>query len=235
MKVLVLFSGTRSIEKAFERLERDDIEVRGLDIDNHFNPTYNVDILTWKYEELLKEWTPQYIHASPICKEFTMIKNNSNKYNRDMDLGISLLKKTIEIINYVKHINPNLKWTMENPVGLMRKLDIMKPFNLITTSYCKYGFGYRKNTDFWYGGFFLNLIPRCSSKKRCNSMIKDSEKGRYYHKVEIAYKPRHKHSITDMMELMSLKQKGELTDYTGQYFRYRIPPVLCDSIVSQIL
>ncbi len=232
MKVLVLFSGTKSIEKALDRLEKD-VEYRSVDIDDHFSPTYNVDILKFDYKDILSKWTPDYIHASPICKEFSMLKNNP-KFNRNLNLGISLVEKALEIMEYVKHINPELKWTMENPVGLMRKLDIMKPYKRTTTSYCKYGFGYRKNTDFWYYGFDLTLNSRCSSKNKCESMIKDEEKGTYYHRTEIAYKPRHKHSITDMMELMSLKEKGEYTGYNGQYYRYRIPDKLCDEIVGEI-
>ena len=39
MKILVLFSGTGSIEKVFNKEEHD---IRGLDFDNHFEPFYNV-------------------------------------------------------------------------------------------------------------------------------------------------------------------------------------------------
>ena len=223
MKCLILFSGTKSLETS---LEKKGYECRGLDNDNHFTHYYKEDILKWEYKEELLKWTPQYIHASPICKEFTMIKNNP-KFKRDMSLGISLIEKSFEIINYVLHINPKLKWTMENPVGLMRKLDIMKPYKRITTSYCKYGFGYRKNTDFWTN-FDLKLKQQCNKKEYCDNRIDN------YHKVEIAYKPRHEKSITDTMELLSLKEKGEYKNYTGQYFRYRIPELLCDDIVSQL-
>ena len=228
-RVLVLFSGTKSIEKSLDKLK--DIEYRSVDIDKHFDPYYNVDILTWDYKEILTDWIPDYIHASPICKEFTMIKNNK-RINRDMNLGISLVDKSLEIINFVLHINPNLKWTMENPKGLMRKLDIMKPYNVLLTSYCKYGFNYRKDTNFWYGGFDLVLEPPCRSKKYCKGIIKENEK--YYHSTEIAYKSRHNHSITESTELRNLKTKGEYQDYTKSYYLYRIPPILCDSIVSQV-
>ena len=231
MKILVLFSGTKSIEKALDRLKNKDIEYRSLDIDSHFNPYYNEDILKWDYQKVLSSWIPDYIHASPICKEFTMIKNNPT-FNRDLELGISLLKKSLEIIDFVKHINPNLKWTMENPKGLMRKLDIMRPYNVLLTSYCKYGFNYRKDTNFWFGGFDLVLYKPCRSKNYCKCIVKEGKK--YYHPTEIAYKPRHNKSITDSMELSSLKSNGEYENYTSSYYLYRIPPKLCDSIIQQV-
>ena len=231
MKVLVLFSGTKSIEKAIDRLDKK-IEYRGLDIDKHFNPYYNVDITTWDYQKELSTWIPDYIHASPICKEFTCIKNNP-KFSRDLELGLRLLKQAIIIIEFVKHINPNLKWTMENPKGLMRTLDIMKPYDVLLTSYCKYGFNYRKDTNFWFGGFDLVLLPPCRSKNYCDNMIVEGKKR--YHKTEIAYKPRHPKSITESMELLTLKSKGEYNGYTTSYYLYRIPDKLCDSIINQVL
>ena len=236
MKVLVLFSGTKSIEKSIDRHnEKSDkkIEYRSLDFDKHFNPYYCMDIMKFDYQRELSEWIPDYIHASPICKEFTMIKNNTN-HKRDLELGISLVKRSLEIIEYVKSINVDMVFTMENPKGLMRKLDIMKPYNILLTSYCKYGFNYRKDTNFWYGGFNLKLLPPCRKSGYCKGIIK-KENGKHYHPTEIAYKPRHKKSITDSMELLSLKSKGEYKGYTNTYYLYRIPDKLCDSILSQIL
>ena len=46
MKVLELFSGTKSIGKAFERLGH---EVISVDLDPTFQPTILVDMLTWDY------------------------------------------------------------------------------------------------------------------------------------------------------------------------------------------
>ena len=144
-----------------------------------------------------------------------MIKNNTG-HTRDMELGKRLVKQSFIIINYVKNINPNLKWTMENPKGLMRKLDMMKHHNVLLTSYCKYGFNYRKDTNFWYGGFDLSLDKPCRSKNYCKGIVE--ENGKRYHPTEIAYKPRHNKSITESMELHLLKSKGQYEGYTNTYF-----------------
>lgn len=219
MKVLVLFSGTGSVERVFQG----DHECRGLDIIMKFKPHYLQDILTWKYQEELRQWTPEYIHASPVCKEFSFVKNAGKK--RNMDLGLSLLHKTLEIIEYVKTINPNLKFTIENPVGLMRKLECMGQYNRITTSYCRYGYPYQKNTDIWYGGFDLILRPQCTVRNRCHQ---SSETNQHLvrlcvSKTSTLYKIKNG-QIGDDEYLRNLKQTyPDTLHFNCTSIRYRIP------------
>lgn len=233
MKILVLFSGTGSIEKVYDNTH----DIRGLDFDNTFKPYYNVDILTWDYQTELQNWIPDYIHASPVCKEFSNLKNI--RKNRDMDLGTSLATKSIEIIEYVKTLNPNLLFTIENPKGLMRNLDFIQPYTRITTSYCKYGFPYKKDTDFWYGGFELKLKDCCRNTKDPKHWCEDKKKYNT-HRVRLGlahlkdtgtYKRTNENQIGDGMYFKQLrKDNPELSHYTDTYFRYRIPPKLCEDI-----
>ena len=90
MKVLILFSGTKSISKVFEKYA----ECRSVDIDNRFKPFYNVDILTWDYKNI--NYIPDYIHASPVCKFFSSMKNQH--FTHDKEDGLILFRKTMEII-----------------------------------------------------------------------------------------------------------------------------------------
>ena len=101
-KFLCLFSGTRSFEKVFEKDKK--WECRGVDIDNHFTPYYNVDILKWDYKTELKDWIPDYIHSSFVCCEFTNIKNYSTG-QRNLELGFGLLNKSLEISNKLVYDN----------------------------------------------------------------------------------------------------------------------------------
>ena len=73
-KVLILFSGTSSFQKIFDKYP-DEYEYQSLDINDKFNPTINEDILTWDYKKALENWVPDYkfIHASPVCKEFLLV------------------------------------------------------------------------------------------------------------------------------------------------------------------
>lgn len=228
MNILVLFSGTGSIEKVFDKQH----DIRGLDLDNHFKPYYNVDILTWKYQNILKEWIPDYIHASPVCKEFSSLKSNKD---RDLDLGLNLLNKCLEIIEFVKTINNKLKYTIENPKGLMRKQECMKKYNLISTSYCMYGYPYMKPTDFWYGGFELELRKPCrrtkDQKNWCWSMKENNGK----HKVIIGYNEDGR--MVDWKYFTILRKTDEYKNkvYSDTYFRYRIPHKLCEDIRDSIL
>ena len=112
MKILVLFSGTHSIEKVYNQEEHD---IRSLDFDKTFEPYYNVDILTWDYITQFVHWVPDYIHASPVCKHFSNLKHNNAKIKQNKELGFKLMNKAIEIIEYIKVINPKLKFTIENP------------------------------------------------------------------------------------------------------------------------
>ena len=222
-KALILFSGTRSFEKVFKT--EYNWEARGVDIDNHFNPYYNVDILKWDYKSALQHWIPDFIHASPVCKHFTKMKNDTNRNTNELELGIALVKKSLEIINYVLKINPYLQFTIENPVGHMRKLEIMKPYKRITTSYCMYGYHYKKATDIWCN-FDLRLRPCCTKKCLCRGATKNG--GR--HKVIVGYKPKHDDQMIDWKYFSTLRRKFNIVGYTDTYFRYRIPLRLIDDI-----
>lgn len=242
--ILVLFAGTGSIEKVFDKTK---YNVRGLDIDNHFKPYYNEDILKWNYKKEFKTFIPDYIHSSPVCSQFSQIKNINEK-SRDMKLGLSLLHKSLEIIEYVKTINPKLKFTIENPKGKMRNLDCMKPYKRITTSYCMYGFPYQKDTDFWYENFELKLKSKCRNTKDDNYWC-DSKKKYKVHRVRLglyssgktinsksSYKPSNKNQIGDCEYFKELKKTDEYKDkkYTRQYMRFRIPPLLCEDIKKSL-
>ena len=100
---LILFSGTGSLEKV---LQQHNYECRGLDLSNKYKPYYNKDILTWDYQEDLKDWIPDFIHSSFVCCK---VSRMLSKDKQDKQSTFLLIDKTLEIINYVKNINPNLK------------------------------------------------------------------------------------------------------------------------------
>lgn len=232
-RTLILFSGTKSFSK---ELERYGVECKSVDIDKKFSPTFCVDLNTWDYKEDLKDWIPDYIHASPICTEFTCIKYifKCEGHKRDMKKGLDLIEKTFEIINYFKELNPNLKWTLENPKGLLRKQKIMEPYQRITTTYCRYGFLYRKCTDFWYGGFDLQLKKPCrftkDKKNWCISM-KSNDK---HHLVAIKFSKSNKY-MRDFDYFSFLRGKYNIKGYMDKHFRYRIPAPLIRDIYKCLL
>ena len=231
MNVLVLFSGTHSVEKVFEKKG---CKCYSVDLDNTFKPTFNVDILKWDYKTDLKNVHIDYIHSSPICKNYTNLKNH-NRNKNDVDFSNSLVKKTIEIIEYFKSKNPQLRFTIENPKGYLRTTKLLDDYKMITTSYCKYSYPYQKDTDFWYGGFDLKLKSQCSKKCPCSD-----RKDLSYHKVRIGFKGKWKDGkkvgdyplqIQDGEYFKQLKEKHKrYKDYSHTYLRYRIPKRLIQDI-----
>ncbi len=235
-KCLVLFSGTKSVEKVFGK----SFECRGLDLDNKFKPHYNVNILKFDYKEELKDWIPDFIWCSFVCCEFSNIKNTDND-SRDLDLGYSLLNKSIEIIDYIKSINPDLKFCFENPRSkLIKTHQGLNKYPKVLTSYCKYGFKYMKPTWFWYSGFDLELKKCCSNTKSdknwCESKKTNPHKTSTVHQIRIGFNKSGGRVYDDGEQLMDskyfkkLRKLPEYQGYTDTYFRYRIPQGLLEDV-----
>ena len=153
MNCLDLFSGTHSIAK---QLVKEGHKCTTLDL---HDSDINVDILEWDYTEYPVGHF-DYIHASPPCHLFSICRKSNigrklKKHNGEiftmelcikeqLDEGVPLVNKTLEILNYFK---PKY-YTIENPAtGDMKKYIHHLPYTDVT--YCMYGFGYRKATRIW--------------------------------------------------------------------------------------
>ena len=149
MKVLELFAGSRSIGKQAELLG---MEVFSSDINDFEGINYVVNVLDFDYSKV--PFIPDVIWASPPCTGFSVAaighhwSGGKGAYipkTETAKLGIELVKKTLEIINYYK---PKY-WFMENPRGVLRKMDIVKELKRNTVTYCQYGDERMKPTDIW--------------------------------------------------------------------------------------
>ena len=149
MRVLELFAGSRSIGKQAESLG---MEVFSSDINDFKGIHYVVNILEFDYSKV--PFHPDVIWASPPCTGFSVAaighhwtggKGAYIPRTETARLGIELVKKTLEIIDYYK---PKY-WFMENPRGVLRKMDIVKELKRNTVTYCQYGDERMKPTDIW--------------------------------------------------------------------------------------
>lgn len=161
MKLLELFSGTKSVSKAVGHLYD---EIVSVDILNKNNPTIVCDILKWDY----KIYPPEYfdtIWSSPPCTEYSVILYGRPNRQRNLELANSIVKRTIEIIEYFK---PN-KWFIENPqTGLLKDQDFMLGIPFYDVDYCMYSdFGYRKRTRIWSN---INDYEPKLCNKQCGNM-----------------------------------------------------------------
>ena len=106
--------------------------------------------------------------ASPPCTEYSRAKTSGVRH---IDYANSIVKNTIEIINYFQ---PRI-FLIENPhTGLLKEQDFMNDFDYYDVDYCKYGFDYRKRTRLWTN--LKSWKPRPLCKKDCNSMIGNRHK-----------------------------------------------------------
>jgi len=162
MNVLELFAGSKSIGNVAEQLG---MNVYSSDIEQFGGINYVVDILEFDVNNV--PFKPDIIWASPPCTGFSVAAIGRNWTKTDGDaipksdtarLGIELVKKTIEIIDY---FNPNY-YFIENPRGMLRKLQIMQRFKRHSVTYCQYGDSRMKPTDIWTNS--ETWIPRSACK-----------------------------------------------------------------------
>lgn len=173
-----LFSGSSSVARAAEASLPPGwkFKVHSVDIHPKYNPTTAIDILQWDYKPVLAEFLAPigpkdvvWVHGSPPCTEYSFAKTTGV---RDLPLADGLVKRALRIIKYCKNIahasETSFFWTLENPVGLLRNRKFMKrlqPYQH-TTSYCKWGKNFRKDTDIWTNVPDLDL-PMCRKGTYC--------------------------------------------------------------------
>lgn len=168
MNVLELFAGSRSVGKQAEKLgmnvfSSDLIEFEGIH--------YPVSILDFDVTKV--PFQPDIIWASPPCTSFSVASighhwtGGKGAYIPKTDgarLGLKLVEKTIEIIN---HFQPTY-WFIENPRGVLRKMEIMKGLKRNTVTYCQYGDERMKPTDIWTNSDVWTPRPMCKNGDPCH-------------------------------------------------------------------
>ena len=175
--LIELFSGSSSVARAAKATlpSNWNFKVHSVDIHPHYNPTTTTDILKWDYQPAIQQFLASarpndviWVHASPPCTEFSKAKTTAP---RDLPLADSLVKRTLRIIKYAKKLAENRQpfyWSLENPVGLLRSRPYMQrllPYRN-TTSYCKWGKPFRKDTDIWTNVPDLDM-PLCRKGTYC--------------------------------------------------------------------
>jgi len=132
---------------------------------------YPISILDFDVKKV--PFKPDVIWASPPCTGFSVAaighhwSGGKGAYipkTETAKLGIELVKKTIEII---EHFQPKY-WFMENPRGVLRKLDVVKDLPRKSVTYCQYGDERMKPTDIWTNSDVWTPRPMCKNGDPCH-------------------------------------------------------------------
>lgn len=173
MKILELFSGTRSIGRAFEERGH---EVFSVDYDVQFDADLHEDIEFLTVEKVLELFGhPDVIWMSPDCTTFSIaaISHHRRKNNEtgNLDPVSDYAKKCDRVdrhaLQLIKQLNPKY-WFIENPRGGMRKMEWMQGLPRYTVTYCQYGDTRMKPTDIWTNHPNPKFKPMCKNGDPCH-------------------------------------------------------------------
>jgi hypothetical protein len=165
MRLLELFSGTKSVSKAAKSLGWETVS---LDIDPTHGPDLLQDIADFDPSRYPKDYF-DYVWASPDCRAYSNARSKAKiPVEEAMQASDPLLEKTREIIAYFD----KAKWCIENPAfsriwkrgvadGLLEQS--------VVTSYCCFDFPYRKNTRL--ASNYPLVLPRCPGPGKCPQMV----------------------------------------------------------------
>ena len=168
MRILELHAGSRSIGKAAEKLGH---EVFSVDWQPFEGINLVMDIEELKIEHL--PWIPDMIWTAPDCTTYSIaaISHHRNGVIPKSEYAIKCDAVNLNVLVLIKKClekNANLKWYIENPRGMMRKMAWMMGLPRATVWYCRYGDDRAKPTDIWSNNFYSlfnsngwNPRPQC--------------------------------------------------------------------------
>ena len=171
MELLELFAGSRSIGKIAEQRGH---KVCSVDIKQFGNIDIVKDIEFLTVKDL--PFLPNITWASPPCTTYSIAAISTHRNGQEPKTEFAeksdrLIKNTLKLIKEIGCI-----FYIENPVGMLRKMDFMKDLERVTVTYCSYGDKRMKPTDIWSnnikGLFNLNgwdPKPKCfNGNKNCH-------------------------------------------------------------------
>lgn len=170
MRMLELFSGTGRMAVEFRR--------RGwttMTVDAFQDANVMKDVRDLTKEDIL-EWlggAPDFIWASPPCTSFSTASMGKHwgggfrayvPMTETAKMGVALAQRTKEIIGWF----PDVRFVIENPRGVLRKLPVFQGMRRETITYCKYGERRMKPTDIWHN--LDSWVPRkmCKNGDACH-------------------------------------------------------------------
>lgn len=149
MRVLELFAGSRSVGKVADQLG---IEVFSVDIEDFDGIDLVKDIEFLRLEDL--PWVPDLVIAGVPCTSYSIcgIRYHRSHLKPISDFAVKsdrLIKAVLQLVEDLDCI-----YFIENPRGLLRKMEFMQFSERRTIWYCQYGDNRAKPTDLFSNDFY---------------------------------------------------------------------------------
>lgn len=169
MKIIELYAGSRSIGKVAEN--------RGHDV-------FSIDIKPFEGIDLVKDcefvtvkdlpFIPDALFSGTPCTTYSLSAISHHR-NEDRTPKTDFAAKcdrmninNLRLIGELLEINPNLKWYIENPRAVLRKMEFMKGLPRVTVWNCTYGDTSAKPTDWWSNNLYSLFNPNgWQSRPQC--------------------------------------------------------------------
>jgi hypothetical protein len=169
MLVFDFFAGTRSSTQAFEDAGH---TVISFDNDFKFDVTEQADVFELTAEYLIARYgQPDFVWASPPCTAFSVAsmghhwESSRVPKTEAAEQAMILVAHTRQLL---EGLQPRHGWVMENPRGMLRKLDVVEGLTRHTVTYCQYGDDRMKPTDLWTTVKNWEPRPMCKNGDSCH-------------------------------------------------------------------
>lgn len=120
---------------------------------------------------LLRCGYPDVIWASPPCEKFSVAsihhywnERTGKPKTAESRAALALLEHTVDLI---RQLSPTY-FFIENPRGMMRKMECLKDIPCYTVTYCQYGDSRQKPTDIWTNHPNPRFKPMCNPGDPCH-------------------------------------------------------------------
>lgn len=166
MRILDLFAGIGG-ERRRETIEELGHEYITLDIDPKLNCNITADIFSVNGSYFTGF---DLIWSSPPCESFS-VASVSHHWNIDRTPKSENAKYSLRLINklilFLDEAKPKY-FVIENPRGMLRKMDAMQGIQRDTVTYCQYGDTRMKPTDVWNNINSWKPRPMCKRGDSCH-------------------------------------------------------------------
>lgn len=174
MKVLELFAGTRSVNKAFEARGHETFSVEWNKDFEHIDLYADISQLT--AADILERFgRPDVIWASPDCTTYSVMAISKHR-RKNPETGsldpVSDYAKFCDatnrhVLELIRELQPKY-FFIENPMGGLRKMDFMQDIPRYTVTYCQYGETRQKPTDIFTNHPNPQFKPACKRGAPCH-------------------------------------------------------------------